>query len=462
MSLPEEPIIPIEPPPPLREDPSAAIRSRRRRVTRREMIPADAEGQAELIGSLAKRAFPSIELFVFSLACGAILGLGFMLDSQALLLLGILLAPLMVPWVGFLLAILTGSPRFLFETGMALLISAILVFIGGVLTGFCMRLFLPYTLTNLYTHARLWIPELLVIAIGAVTLVASFIRSESRPFLPSVIIAYAFFLPVSAAGFGLGSGLPGVWPQGIFVSIVHLALASVLGLITLFALRIRPTSSGYAFSGVGMVIFLVILYVLMVPGFKTSAAAANVSTSTPTTQATTSLPTLTPSLPPALTDTTQPSATPADSTSQTSTPLVVTETVAATSTATVTNSSTPLSVTPVPLTLTITLPASATPTITLTIEVQPISGKVSANEGGGANLRQTPNGKYLMTLDNGTIVDIYPDFKIVNGVTWIHVFVTRNGQRVEGWLLESVVTYSTPAPNFDASPTPTIGITPAP
>jgi hypothetical protein len=92
--------------------------------------------------------------------------------------------------------------------------------------------------------------------------------------------------------------------------------------------------------------------------------------------------------------------------------------------------------------------------------VQPISGTVSANEGGGANLRQTPNGKYLMTLDNGTNVDIYPDFKIVNGVTWIHVFTTRNGLRVEGWLLESVVTYSTPEPNFNASPTP--GITPVP
>jgi hypothetical protein len=451
MSLSEDPIIPAEPPP-ARENPSAAQRGRRRRVTRREMIPMDAEGQAELIGSLAKRAFPSIELFVFSLACGAILGLGFMLDSQAVLLLGILLAPLMVPWVGFLLAILTGSPRFLFETSMALLISVILIFIGGVLTGFCMRLFLPHTLTNLYTHARLWIPELLVIAIGAVTLVASFIRSESRPFLPSVIIAYGFFLPVSAAGFGLGSGLPGVWPLGIYVSIVHIALASLLGLITLFILRIRPTSTGYIFSGVGAVIFIAILYILMVPGFRSSTVAA--VTSTPTL---TALPSPTSGLSPVSTNTIQPSNTPV-SVGLTDTPTVITETLSASSTP----SATPPSVTPVPLTLAVTLPASATPTITLTLEAQSISGKVSAVEGGGANLRQTPNGKYLMTLDNGTIVEIYPDFKIVNGVTWIHVFVTRNGQRVEGWLLESVVTYSTPEPNFDASATPGTGITPVP
>jgi len=90
------------------------------------------------------------------------------------------------------------------------------------------------------------------------------------------------------------------------------------------------------------------------------------------------------------------------------------------------------------------------------------SGIIKASEGGGANLRQTPNGKYLMTLDNGTLVDIYPDFKQVNGVAWIHVAVTRSGQRVEGWLLESVVSYSTPVPNFEPSATPTTGITPAP
>lgn len=67
-----------------------------------------------------------------------------------------------------------------------------------------------------------------------------------------------------------------------------------------------------------------------------------------------------------------------------------------------------------------------------------------------------------MTLDNGESVKIYPDFRQVDGVPWVHVFVTRNGQRIEGWLLESVVSYATPEPNFEPSETPTVGITPAP
>ena len=50
----------------------------------------------------------------------------------------------------------------------------------------------------------------------------------------------------------------------------------------------------------------------------------------------------------------------------------------------------------------------------------------------------------------------------VNGVIWVHVFATVNGQKIEGWLLETTVSYATPEPNFEPSSTPTFGVTPAP
>jgi hypothetical protein len=471
MSLSDEPIIPAEPtpepaPPPKRESNAAsAVRGRRRRANRREMFPADAEGQATLIYDLSRRAYPSIELFVFSLVCGAIIGLGFLLDSQAILLLGILITPLMTPWVGFLLAILTGSPRFLFETIMALFVSAVIVFLGGLLTGFAARLFLPITLSNVFIHARLWIPELAVLAIGAITLVASFARSEEKPFLPSVIIAYAFYLPINASGFGLGSGVPGIWPQGILVFVVHFALASVLGLLTLFAIRLRPTAQGIIFSGITLLFFGGLLVFFMGAGFPSPTPVA-VATSTPAPTLTiqpTPIPSLTPSLTATPTSSPTPSSTPTISLTTSTAPTTDTVTITNTEIMTSTTAATETaSSSPVPLTPSVTLPVTMTPTITLTSLPQLISGKVSASEGGGANLRQTPNGKYLMTLDNGTMVEIYPDFRQVNGVAWLHVIVVRNGQRVEGWMLESVVSYSTPEPNFAPSATPTTGITPAP
>jgi Flp pilus assembly protein TadG len=464
MSLFDEPILPSEPSPEQNPEPPLPPRrdvTRRRRVTRRSMFPTDAEGQAALMNDLSRRAYPSIELFVFSLVCGGIIGLGFLLDSQAVLLLGILITPLMTPWVGFLLALFTGSTRFLFETLMALFVSALLVFTGGLLTGFAARLFLPMTLDNVFIHARLWIPELVVLIVGAVTLVASFARSEQKPFLPSVIIAYTFYLPINAGGFGLGSGVAGIWPQGILVFLVHFALASLLGLLTLFAIRLRPTPRGVIFSLISFLLFAVILVLLMGSGLPAAAQAFGTATPSatltiaPTPSSTptfTASPTITTTNSPTPSKTLTPSITPTEGTVTVTTTETITVTSTETATATLTETATPTSA--------ISVTPSLPPTFTLTPQLT--SGIIKASEGGGANLRQTPNGKYLMTLDNGVSVEIYPDFKQVNGVAWLHVAVTRSGQRVEGWLLESVVNYATPAPNFSPSATATVGITPAP
>jgi MFS family permease len=415
MSLPDESIQPNLPP---RDN-------LRRRRTRRSSIPTDAEGQAALIASLARRAYPSIELFVFSLVCGAILGLGFLLDSQAVLLLGILVAPLMVPWVGFLLSILTGSVRFLFETIMALIISLVLVFVGGLIVGFATLALPQMTHDNVYVHTRLWIPALIVLAIGAVTLVASFARSEEKPFLPSVIVAYAFFLPINAVGFGLSAGLQNVWVQGLIVFGFHFAFASILGLITLFVLRLRPSAGGIILSGITILLFAVLMLLVTRTGSTSrNEAVTNLPPATPTNQ---TLLTLTPSL----------------TLNPTPTPHV--------------NTPTPSTPSPVPVTLDITLPPSETPTITLTIQPTPTYARIQANEGGGANLREAPgpDGKYIMTLLNGTIVETYGEFEVVNNITWAKVYATLNGQKIEGWLLESVIAYATPAPNFGATSTPT-------
>ena len=439
MSLPEDPSQPIEPPHDL--EASAAQRVRRRRATRRSSIPTDAEGQAELIASLARRAYPSIELFVFSLTCGAILGLGFLLDSQAVLLFGVLVAPLMTPWVGFLLSLLSGSLRFMFETLMALLISLIFVFLGGLITGFAARLFMPITLNNVFLHSRLWIPELVVFAIGAVTLVISFARSEDRPFLPSVLVAYAFYLPISASGFGIGSGLPDVWLQGLLVFAVHFGMTSVLGLITLFLLRLRPSVGGLLLSGLTLILFIGLIVYLMGSGspFRPEAVTPPLATE--------------PSAPPTST-----LGLPATSTQNpTPTPVIVSNTNTAAITAAAETES---SSTAVPLTLEITLPPTQTSTITLTIQPTPVYGKVAANEGGGANLRDAPGGKYVMTLLNGTIIETTSEFAEVNTITWVKVVATVNGQRIEGWLLESVIAYATPVPNFEASATPQATFTP--
>jgi len=394
------------------------------------MIPADAEGQAALIASLIKRAYPTYELFVFSILCGAVLGLGYLLDSQAVLLLGILLAPLMTPWVGFLIAILTGSLRFLFETFMALLISGVLVFLSGLLAGVVARIFLPLNLTSAFIHSRLWLPELVVLVIGAIILIASFVRSETRPFLPSVVIAYVFFLPLSSAGFGLGSGVEGIWPQGAWVALVHLELASLFGLLTLFTLRLRPSTGGLVFSIFMIVALVTTLILLMGPGFRSAGVASAMTAAEPTTLS-------------------SPTRELIAAATATSSPPVASPARPGTATPGANTTRTPVSIT-----LDVTLPATETPTVTLTIEPTPVYGKITASEGGGAFLRETPKGKFLAVLENGAVVEILPDVEYVDDVPWSNIIATKNGKRIEGWVLQSVLTYATPVPNWQPSSTP--------
>jgi hypothetical protein len=422
----DQPIHPSESQPQPTLPPSSI--ARRRRARRAQLIP-DAEGRAEIMAALAKRGYPNYEFFIYAVLCGAMLGLGYLLDSPAVLLFGILLAPLMTPWVGMTLALVTGSARFFAETLTALLISALLVFLSGLLSGFAARAFPPLTFTNAFNNSHVWIPGLVALGLGSFLLIYSFVRSEDKPFLPSVMLAYSLFTPISAAGFGLGSGVEGLWPTGLLVFVVHLALATIIGLITFLALRFRPSRLGLGMSGGALVVIVATLAFLLVPGLGSRPVAPIVI---PPTQTKTAIPTL--KLVLAATST---------SLKPTSTPHVQT--------------ATPLPPSPVPLTVQVTLPVTATPTVTLTIEPTPVYARISSDTGGGVNLRKTPGGASLLaTLDNGSVVIVLPDVIEIGNRPWAHVIATKYGKSLEGWIVQSVLTMATPVPNWEPSVTATL------
>jgi hypothetical protein len=212
-----------------------SARARRRRAKRRAYFPTDEAGRAALFTHLAKRAFPTYELFIFALLSGAIMGLGYFLDSQGLLFFGVLVAPILTAWIGISLGIVAGAGRLFFQTFIALLISSALIFISGLISGFATNIFpQPRTFNEAFYHSRLWPVSFFTLAIGAILITLSFVRSEQRPYLPSALVAYYFFLPICAAGFGLGSGVEGIWPQGMMVFLIHFAWATFFCIITLF------------------------------------------------------------------------------------------------------------------------------------------------------------------------------------------------------------------------------------
>jgi len=393
-------------------DPTRLPRARRRRA-QRMLVPLAADKRAAILDDLARRAFPSFEFFLFAFLCGAILGAAYLLNAPAMLLLGILLAPLLTPWVGLTLAAVTGSWRFFFLTLGGLLVAGALVFLTGALAGLAGRLWVNLPFYYARTHAQLWWPDLLVVALGAALLAISFVRSEQKPILASVMLAYGLFLPVSAAGIGLGIGkdIGGVtlWPNGLLVFLVHLALATLVGGIVLVAMRFKPMrASGYLlpiFLGLLTLMTLVVLTGLVTFIRDGITAARHMA------------PTLTP------TTLILPSTTPI--VVQTSTPL-------------------PTSM------------PSATLSPAFTLQPTPVYALIAADPMyGGAIVRTEPGvGTQLAILNNGTIVQVLPEIENVDGITWVRIRVNN----LEGWVLQAILAATTLTP----TPVPTSTFTPTP
>ena len=412
-----------------------SARARRRRAQRRAYFPADEEGRNALFEHLARRAFPSYELFVFSLVAGVFLGVGYFFNAQALLIFGILVAPLLTTWVGMSLSISAGSGRLFAQTFTALFLSSLLIFGSGLLAG-CASRVLPNsarTFNEAFIHSRLWPPDLIALTVGAIILTISFVRSEERPYLPSALLAYELLLPLCAAGFGLGSGVSGMWPAGALVFVVHFAWATFFGIITLFFLRFYPISMGGAtFTGLAIISILTIATFLTGLG-QWIRMQAGLATPEPA-----------PAIPTHVSPSPAPSLTPSPQAAE-STALIGVPTQTATRTATATRRA--------------TLRPSETSTVTA--EPTAIIGLIRASEGGGALIREKPGGKVLAIIPNGSTVTIVPnDLQDVNKVIWVHVLALVNDVRIDGWMIQSVLVTATPVADWQPSPIPSDTATP--
>lgn len=394
------------------ERPARAEPPRRRRRSNRIIQRPEASELGDRLESIAHRSAPTIDFFIFAFLSGCILAVGYILNAPAILLLGIIVAPLMAPWVGAMLAASTGETRFLGQTLGALLTVVVMVFLIGALGGFASRLFQPMDSTQALLHARLWWHDLLLLILGTTVLVVSFIQSEDKPVLASLMVAYELFLPVSAAGFGLGSGVEGLWPQAGLVFLIHLALSLIISLVVFFYMGFRPVeTSGYIVTMAVVVVSLAFVGGFFGLGTLLSARGAEVA------------PTPTPSLTPTQTLLPSPSLPPTKL--ATITPLPPTE---------------PPTVTPAP---TETFAPGFNPTPIPT----PIYGRVQASASGdGAVIRTEPAGSAITTVQNGYLVEFLPvDPVVLNGETWVNVLIRTPSRDIEGWVLLRLIVTATPS-----------------
>jgi Domain of unknown function (DUF389) len=389
------------------DDPDLMPPARRRRA-RRLLAPLEADERAIMLDQVRRRTSPSFDFFLFSVISGIIFCLGLMLDSPILLVLGAIFAPLMAPVIGLSLATVVGSYKFFARSLVGLAIGSIMVFIVGTGAGYLGRVWMPVSLSQAYLNAELSAINFIVLTVGAIFTTATMVHHERSPSAPSVALAYTLYLPLVVAGFGLGSGIPHLFPDGLVVFAFHLAWGALLGAITLAILGFRPlTILGYTLGGVVTLIGLALI--LGVGAYSTTlgwfGSPLAVPTYTPTATST-----LTP-IPPTATDT----------------------------------------VTPVPPTLTPTITLTPTRTPTPTETLTPTTAPVYARIGpeSGATIRSGPgfdSAPVYPAVIQGTLVQLLEYAQDKNGFTWVQVRVVEDDR--QGWILQSLLLIATPEPNW--------------
>ena len=396
------------------DDPEELTPARKRRADR-GLIPEDLVEIADDIEELAQKTSPSFDFYLFSLLAAAIITAAILVDSPALLVLGALTAPIISPFIGISLGTATGSIKFFSQRLAGSMVASGFVFLVGILGGYATLVLNTEPVQFLIYNARIsWTHFVLLIA-GTVLAVSSLRKVGQIPVLPSAAIAYELFIPLALAGFGFGSGQPHLWPDGLVVFGLHLAVLAISGTIVFIIMGVKPLK----FIGYTLGSLIVILTIVGVIGLTSAGAIVGGKIAMPT-EIPTSTPTFTPAPPTATaTDTPIPP-------SPTLTPTVPTAT------------STPLP----------TATASDTPKPT------PFYAEIAVSEEfAGAYIRSEPSleSQILTSLVNGTIIEILnpsPSFD-EQGRQWLNIrFLNADKQYQDGWIIENLLTIATPRPNW--------------
>jgi uncharacterized membrane protein len=370
----------------------------------------DADDRVASLDRVARLTSPSFDFFLFSILAGGVLGIGFILDEPAVVLLGVLLAPMLAPLIGVSLGTVTGSASLFGRSLVGFVIGSLMVFVMGMLAGLVTRLVPVQSLFQIRLYSQLVWPNFIVLGLGAVVTAAALAHSADSggriitARVASIALAYGLYIPLVVAGFGLTSGMPYLWPDGLVIYAVHMALSGLLGVITLAWLGFRPlTLFGYTLGGV-----IVLLGILLIIGMTGAGAVVGAQIALPT------------PIPPTLTRT--PTVTP-------------------------TFTVTPTPVPPTP-TFTATIPPSRTPTLapTFTPTPTPVYALIRARTGGGAYLRKTPGGEIIRSYFNDTLVQMLPEQVEQGGYVWVHIVVVSDG--AEGWMLFNLLLAATPPPGW--------------
>lgn len=357
-----------------------------------------------LIDTLLRQLTPSYDFFLNSLLSGAVLGAALLVHSRALMFLGILLAPFLGPVFGTAFSSSAGSTRLMLKSIFSLMVSALFIFGMGALAGAISPLLLDTTPLPQSEWNLLQLVNFLVVGLGAGVGVYRLVRSpRQKPLLASAAMAYGLLPPITTAGFNL-TAVPGSdWCASLTAAGMHLIWAMLVCTGIFILLGLPPRTLG------GYLLTALIIGGLVAPFIAPYGSQSLVLLVTPTRQIT----------------------------AKAATPLPTTAALMPTA------SSTPQPSPAATFTNTVPLTPSITPTQTQTPIPTPILARISAPTGGGAYLRDQPDGKILSSILNGNLIEVISEpVRGKNSVIWVQV---RTADDFTGWIVQSLLATATPS-----------------
>jgi len=195
---------------------------------------------------------------------------GVVSDSTATVIGAMIVAPLMTPILGIVLAVVLGDRVNLRRCLLLLVAGAAAVVVVGWLLG----LFVPYPVvaaTNSQVAARVTpriVDLVAALATGAVGSVA-LARSDISDTLPGVAIAISLVPPLAVVGLTLESGAPRQSLGALLLFVTNVAAILASGIVVMAFYRIRRQfgpgpAAGFRFSG-AVAIIAALLLVVIVP-----------------------------------------------------------------------------------------------------------------------------------------------------------------------------------------------------
>jgi uncharacterized hydrophobic protein (TIGR00271 family) len=195
------------------------------------------EEQLELREAMSDSARPGVNFFVLIVLSSIIATLGLLLNSAAVVIGAMLVAPLMSPILGFSLGMVLGDVRLIRLSIEAMFKGVALALLIAVLIG----IISPLKELTGEIIARTQ-PTLLDLAVALASGMAgaySLSREEVSAALPGVAISAALMPPLSTAGLGLALGKPEVAGGAFLLFLANIAAISLAGVTVFILLGVR-------------------------------------------------------------------------------------------------------------------------------------------------------------------------------------------------------------------------------